>query len=158
MKFHYLTTPLLAPDLVYFLNRDLIDVATRYPPIMFSLIAAAILIPGLLYLVWRMDRPQFLHHVSVPRRHWIRAVGVLAAAFLLVAIDSPAGPFPDVFVKGMWQTMNDKSYVTDFFTSFYQTEIRFHLSQPMRPHYRGRNPTATIRRPARLASAAVPAV
>jgi phosphoglycerol transferase MdoB-like AlkP superfamily enzyme len=124
MKFHYLTSPLLAPDLVYFVNRDLIDVATRYPPIMFSLIAGGILIPGLLYLVWRLDRPQFLRHVSVPRRHWIRTVGVLAAAFLLVAIDSPAGPFPDVFVKGMWQTMNDKSYVTDFFTSFYQTEIK----------------------------------
>ena len=41
MKFHYLTTPLLAPDLVYFVNRDLLEVAMRYPPIMIAIISAA---------------------------------------------------------------------------------------------------------------------
>jgi phosphoglycerol transferase MdoB-like AlkP superfamily enzyme len=122
LKFHYLTAPLLAPDLVYFVNRDLVDVAKRYPPIMFSLIAGAVLIPGLLFVVWYMDRPRILQHVA--HRNGIRAVGALATAVLLVAIDSPAGPFSEVFGKGMWQTMNDKSYVTDFFTSFYQTEIK----------------------------------
>jgi phosphoglycerol transferase MdoB-like AlkP superfamily enzyme len=124
LKFHYLTAPLLAPDLVYMLNRDLLDVATRYPPIMFSLIAGAILIPGLLFLVWRLDRPRFLGHFHGARRHWMRAAGTIVAAMLVIAIDSPPGPFSDVFGKGMWQTMNDQSYVTDFFTSFYQTEIR----------------------------------
>ena len=48
IKFHYLTTPLLAPDLVYFVNRDLLEVATRYPPIMIAIITAVILIPTLL--------------------------------------------------------------------------------------------------------------
>jgi phosphoglycerol transferase MdoB-like AlkP superfamily enzyme len=124
LKFHYLTAPLLAPDLIYFVNRDLIDVATRYRPIMFSLIAAAILIPGLLITVWRLDRPRFLAGVATPQRHWLRIVGALATAFVLVAIAVPPGPFSDVFEKGMWQTMNDKSYITDFFTSFYQTEIK----------------------------------
>ncbi len=28
-----------------------------------------------------------------------------------------------MFDKGMWQAMNDKSYITDFYTSFYQTQI-----------------------------------
>jgi phosphoglycerol transferase MdoB-like AlkP superfamily enzyme len=124
LKFHYLTAPLLAPDLVYFLNRDLLDVATRYPTIMFSLVAGAVLIPGLLIVAWRLDRPRFLAHVATPRRHWLRVGGSVAAAGLLLGVDSPAGPFPDVFAKGMWVTMNDQSYVTDFFTSFYQTEIR----------------------------------
>jgi phosphoglycerol transferase MdoB-like AlkP superfamily enzyme len=124
LKFHYLTAPLLAPDLVYFLNRDLLDVATRYPLIMFALVAGAILIPGLLYLVWRFDRPHFLGHVAPPHRHWLLGAGTLTAAVLVLVIDSPPGPFSDVFEKGMWQTMNDKSYVTDFFTSFYQTEIK----------------------------------
>jgi hypothetical protein len=122
LKFHYLTSPLLAPDLVYFLNRDLLDVATRYPPIMFALVAGAIVIPGLLLLVWRLDRPRFLaggHHGRS-----IRIAGSLAAGVVLVAIASPAGPFSAVFEKGMWQTMNDQSYITDFVTSFYQTEIK----------------------------------
>jgi phosphoglycerol transferase MdoB-like AlkP superfamily enzyme len=124
MKFKYLTAPLLAPDLVYFLNRDLFDVATRYPPIMFALVAGAILIPGLLIAVWLLDRPRFLAGVASPHRRWIRTGGTVAAAALLISIDSPGGPFSDVFGKGMWVTMNDRSYVTDFFTSFYQTEIR----------------------------------
>src|SRR5476649_859205 len=52
LKFHYLTTPLLAPDLVYFLNRDLLEVATHYPSIMLALIGGALLIPGLLIVAW----------------------------------------------------------------------------------------------------------
>ena len=39
IKYHYLATPLLAPDLVYSVNRDLLEIATRYPPILASLIA-----------------------------------------------------------------------------------------------------------------------
>ena len=39
MKFHYLTTPLMAPDLVYFVNRDLFDVALHYPPILIAVVA-----------------------------------------------------------------------------------------------------------------------
>jgi len=124
IKYHYLATPVLAPDLVYSVNRDLLEVATRYPPILAALIAGVILIPGLLVLVWRLDRPVFLSHVTGHHRHRIRALGVCAAIPLLVAIDSPAGPFSAVFEKGMWQTMNDRSYIADFFASFYQTTIR----------------------------------
>ena len=124
LKFHYLTAPLLAPDLVYMVNKDLFDVATRYPPIMFALIAGAILIPGLLILVWRLDRPVILDDRPASRRRAILLPGAVATAVLLVAIDSPAGPFSDVFEKGMWQTMNDRSYIADFFASFYQTTIR----------------------------------
>src|SRR5512142_155847 len=46
IKYHYLATPLLAPDLVYSVNRDLLEVATRYPPVMAAIIAGTILIPG----------------------------------------------------------------------------------------------------------------
>ena len=124
LKFHYLTTPMLAPDLVYFVNRDLIDVATRYPPIMASLIAGAIAIPGLLILSWRLDRPRLFDFRSTLVRRSIQILGVATTLALALAIDSPVGPFSDVFEKGMWQTMNDKSYITDFFASFYQTQIK----------------------------------
>ena len=123
LKFKYLTTPLLAPDLFYFLNRDLLEVATRYPSIMIALIGGAILIPGLLILVWWLDRPRLFATLHPGPRRWLRVVGALAAIALLLTIDSPVGPFADVFGKGMWARMNDKSYLVDFFTSFYQTEI-----------------------------------
>jgi len=124
LKVHYLTTPLLAPDLVYFVNRDLLEVATRYPSIMIAIVGGAILIPGLLILAWRLDRPRLLAGVARAPRHAAQFAGVLVCLALLVAIDSPEGPFGTVFDKGMWQAMNDRSYLVNFFTSFWQTEVR----------------------------------
>ncbi len=123
IKFHYLTTPLMAPDLVYFVNRDLLDVALRYPPILIAIVAAAIVIPTLLVLAWRWDRPRFLAHRTPARRRTARSVGTLATLGMLGIALWPHGPFAAVFEKGMWQAMNDKSFLTDFITSFYQTEV-----------------------------------
>ncbi len=123
LKFRYLTSPLLAPDLLYFLNRDLYAVATRYPSIMMALTAGAILIPGLLILTWVIDRPRLLASKPRRRRLAIQTIGVLACLIAMIIINSPGGPFKKVFAKGMWARMNDRSYIADFFTSFYQTEI-----------------------------------
>jgi len=124
LKFTYLTTPLLAPDLFYFLNRDLLDVATRYPSVMIALVGGAIFIPGLMILAWRLDRPVMFAHVAPAPRRWLQGLGALVAFALLLAIDSPSGPFADVFEKGMWATMNSKNYIVGFFTSFYQMEVK----------------------------------
>ena len=124
LKFHYLTTPLLAPDLVYFVNRDLLEVATRYPSIMIALVGGAILVPGLLAarLVARSAAPA--RSAVTTAAPVLQSSALLRAFALVFVIDSPRGPFDDVFAKGMWQVMNDKNYLVDFFTSFYQTEIR----------------------------------
>ena len=123
LKFHYLTTPLLAPDLVYFLNRDLLEVSTRYPSIMLALIGGGLLIPGLLILAWWLDQPRLFASMHRGPRIFLQLTGALVTIALLLVIDSPAGPFGAVFEKGMWQAMNDKSYLVNFFTSFYQTQI-----------------------------------
>src|SRR5487761_2016527 len=102
LKFQYLTTPLLAPDLIYFLNRDLLDVARRYPSVMLALSGGAVLIPGLLIAVWWLDRPRLFAHLRPAPRRLAQGVGALAAMALLVAVDTPRGPFADVFDKGMW--------------------------------------------------------
>jgi phosphoglycerol transferase MdoB-like AlkP superfamily enzyme len=119
MKFHYLTTPLMAPDLVYFVNRDLFDVALHYPPILVAIVAAVVAIPTLLTLAWRWEPPSPLARIA--RRTRIAAtLAVLAGLGLTLW---PQGPFAAVFEKGMWQAMNDKSFLTDFVTSFYQTQV-----------------------------------
>src|SRR5689334_7812417 len=48
LKFTYLTTPVLAPDLEYFINRDTIGVIARYPFLLGATLTAVILIPLLL--------------------------------------------------------------------------------------------------------------
>ncbi|HEX6833841.1 MAG TPA: sulfatase-like hydrolase/transferase [Rudaea sp.] len=123
LKFHYLTSPLLAPDLFYFVNRDLLDVATRYVPIMAALIIGGLAIPTLIFLAWRLDRPLLFAAQPPLRRRAIQIAGAITMIALILIIDSPAGPFAAVFEKGMWQAMNDKSYIANFFTSFYQTQI-----------------------------------
>ena len=123
LKFHYLTTPLLAPDLVYFVNKDLLDVATRYPSIMIALIGGVILVPSLLGLAWWLDPPRLFVAWKTAYRRAAQLTGATAALALIFVIDSPRGPFDDVFSKGMWALMNDKNYLVDFFTSFYQTQI-----------------------------------
>lgn len=123
LKFQYLTTPLLAPDLIYFLNRDLFDVATRYPSVMVALVAGAILIPGLLIAVWWLDRPRLFARLHKAPRRLLQGVGTLAAIAVLLVVDAPAGPFSGVFDKGMWAMMNDRNYIVDFVASFHQTQI-----------------------------------
>ncbi len=128
VKFAYLTTPLLAPDLVYFVNRDLVEVLLRYPALLALFVGGFILIPALLILAWRSDRPIFLQRFSRNTRSLIRAGGSILGLLLILICASPDGPFADIYGKGMWQTMNDKSYLTDFFISFNQTKIQIPVS------------------------------
>lgn len=123
LKFQYLTTPLLAPDLIYFLNRDLLDVARRYPTVMLALAGGVVLIPSLPIAVWWLDRPRLFSKLQPASRRLLQSVGALAAAIVLLVIDSPAGPFASVFDKGMWAMMNDRNYIVDFVASFHQTQI-----------------------------------
>ena len=123
LKFTYLTTPVLAPDLEYFITLDTLDVIVRYPLLLGVSIAAAILIPLLLIVSFFGERAQLL--VRRPRavRIFVRLLGTAASAALLIACLNPGGPFRAVFNKPMWITINDKSFLTDFFTSFNDTVV-----------------------------------
>jgi hypothetical protein len=123
LKFLYLTTPLLAPDLEYFLNSGTIAVIARYPLLLGISIAAIVLIPLLLVLAFLGERAALLVQHARAVRIGARVLGTLAAACLLVVCLAPNGPFNGVFNKPMWITVNDKSFITDFFTSFNDTVI-----------------------------------
>lgn len=123
LKFVYLTTPVLAPDLEYFVNRETIGVIARYPLLLAVCLAAIVLIPLLLILA-ALDEPATLLR---DRRRLVRGaarlLGTLASAALLLVCLMPGGPFSAVFNKPMWITINDKSFLTDFFTSFNDTVV-----------------------------------
>ncbi len=123
LKFIYLTTPLLAPDLMYFTAQDLWEVLLHYPSLLGIALFLMVLVPASLILSWRIDRPFFLAHLALPVRHSLQALGIITSIALLIVIALPQGPFAAVFDKGMWVTMIDKSYITDFTTSFYETQV-----------------------------------
>lgn len=125
LKFLYLNTPLLAPDLEYFVNRETLELFTHYPPLLASGLAALVLVPLLLVVAWRGDGPTLLRaHASAPR-HAARVLGIAASIALLLACLAAGGPFRALFNKPMWVAINDRSFITDFVTSFNDTVIEW---------------------------------
>ena len=122
LKFMYLTTPLLAPDLQYF-NAGTAEVITHYPLLLGVSLAALVLVPLLLVVSFAGEPPGLLRTHARPLRAAVRVLGSLAAACVLAACLAPRGPFSAVFNKPMWITVNDRSFITDFFTSFNDTVI-----------------------------------
>jgi len=123
LKFIYLQTPVLAPDLEYFVNKDTIGVIARYPVLLGVSLAAVIGIPLLLVVAFAGEQPSLLRTRPRSVRAITRVLGTLAAAAVLVVSLTPTGPFWHVFNKPMWITINDKSFLTDFFTSFNDTVV-----------------------------------
>lgn len=126
-KLEFLLTPVLAPDLKYYINLESLDWLVRYPMLMVSTIAAVVLIPGMLLLAWKWDRVADNWKWNNRRALGLRLMGSLAAILLFAICLSPRGPFSGVFNKPMWATITDRSYMTAFFTSFSDTEV--HIPQ-----------------------------
>jgi phosphoglycerol transferase MdoB-like AlkP superfamily enzyme len=129
LKFLYLTTPLLAPDIEYFVNGETIEVISHYPLLLGASIAAIVLIPLLLVIAFRGERAMLRRPRQRLARGIMRIAGTLAAACLLGVSVAPQGPFHAVFNKPMWITVNDRSFITNFFTSFNDTVI----TEPVAP-------------------------
>ncbi|HET6913923.1 MAG TPA: sulfatase-like hydrolase/transferase [Rhodanobacteraceae bacterium] len=119
LKFKYLATPLLAPDLIYYFNRQILDTLLNYPFLIGAIVLALILVPLILIVAWRGDRQ--------PPRGWrmriIRGTAAAAGIAVLIVSMSPDGPFAAVHAKGMWLAMNDDSFVSDFLISFRSTRV-----------------------------------
>ncbi|HJR14729.1 MAG TPA: LTA synthase family protein [Rhodanobacteraceae bacterium] len=111
LKFRYLSTPLLAPDLVYYFNAEIAETLLRYPFIIGAIVATIVLVPLLLVVLWRGD---------IPLEHKVRggrAIAILVSMALLAVTLYPHGPFAQVYDKGVWEAMIDKSFVSDFIVS-----------------------------------------
>ncbi len=124
LKFEYLLTPVLAPDLRYTLNRDTLELIGRYPILLAVSLLTAALIPLLLLPAWLGESTQGWTRQGRARAATIRITGALASAALFALCLAPQGPFSRVFNKPMWATVTDRSFLTAFFTSFSDTEIR----------------------------------
>ena len=119
LKFRYLATPLLAPDLFYYFNSQTVETLINYPFLSAAIALALILVPLALVVAWRSDAPP----PSSWRRRVARSAGTLAALAALAIAMNINGPFAPVHAKGMWLAMNDDSFVSDFLISFRSTHV-----------------------------------
>jgi hypothetical protein len=123
IKFTYLEVPAIAPDLQYFANADTLALFGRYPPILAAFFALLIFCPALLIWAWRRDPA---------RPGWRRPLGALLSGAALGVSLWPGGPFASLYDKPMWIAVNDESFITDFVTSFHDTQI--HVPRPPAPN------------------------
>ncbi|HEU0276226.1 MAG TPA: sulfatase-like hydrolase/transferase [Rhodanobacteraceae bacterium] len=119
LKFQYLSTPLLAPDLLYYANAEIARTLLRYPFIIAAIVAAAVLVPLILVFLWRAEG----HPPRRPRVRVARLVGAAGAMVALGIVLAPRGPFGQVYAKDAWDAMNDESFITDFIVSIRNTHI-----------------------------------
>ena len=124
LKLEFLLTPVLAPDLEYYINRQSFEWLGRYPVLLAFTLAVVILIPLLLVPAWRWESVPARFRLDRWRAALLRGLGMLAASIVLAVSLSPSGPFYGVFNKPMWATITDRSYLTAFFTSFSDTEVK----------------------------------
>ena len=117
IKFRYLSTPLLAPDLRYYFNAEIGETLLRYPFILAAIAAVLIGVPLLLVGLWRSESA-----AARSRRVRVSRIAGLAFAVATIAVVmDPSGPFFAVHHRGMWRAMNDRSFITDFLVSIGNT-------------------------------------
>ena len=129
-KLEFLLTPVLAPDLEYYINTQSLEWLGRYPVLLAFVVVTLLLVPLLLIPAWRWDPVPPAWQLRHGRARLIRAVGVLGAVAVLSACLSPRGPFSGAFNKPMWATITDRSYLTAFLASFSDTEVRIPTTPP----------------------------
>lgn len=119
LKFEYLATPLLAPDLIYYFNWQILETLLNYPLLMGAIVLALVCTPLFLIVAWRADRKP----AAIWAERAARAMGVVVGLAALAICMNPNGPFAAVHAKGMWLAMNDDSFVSDFLISFRNTRV-----------------------------------
>lgn len=157
LKFQYLEVPAIAPDLYYFFSLDTVKVIASYPLLAAASLSALAGIPLLLWLAWRAETPPDFTHRPPAHRRWARRSGIAIALLVLATSLTPRGVFGEIYGKPMWQAVNDRSFITNFVISFYDTQIQIpHSDVALLPSLHWTATTAAVAVPALPAAAASP--
>jgi hypothetical protein len=119
MKSRYLQSPLLPADFVYFVRDSLLETLEHYPHQYGLLIALGIVVPSLLWLIWRLD----IRFLSRVHRQWLhaslRVAGTATSTLTLLWCLQPAGPFAPVYSADPWHALENNAPLTGFFVAIH---------------------------------------
>ena len=124
LKIKYLEESLMPSDFIYYAGTSLLDTLRHYPHLYLLSIGICVVVPPLLWLVWRWDL-----HLFVGRR-WLSALGlrmggILLSVLVFLICMLPNGPFAQVHNRGVWEKLSDDAQLTNFFINF--DDARVHL-------------------------------
>jgi phosphoglycerol transferase MdoB-like AlkP superfamily enzyme len=123
LKLRYLQESLMPSDFIYFAGTSLVSTLRHYPHLYALGIGVLLLVPPLLWLVWRWSGRLFSG-----LRRWPAAgvrmggVALLLLAFWLCML--PAGPFARVHDRNVWEKLSDDAQLTNFFVNINDAALR----------------------------------
>ena len=117
VKLRYLESPLMVSDFAYFVRGSLVETLGQYPHLWRAAIYAIVIVPLLLWLVWRQDRPILARIRQPALRFGLRGAGVAACVALAVLCLRPGGVFAAVYRTDLWSKLSDNAHLTDFFVT-----------------------------------------
>ena len=124
LKLQYLEESLMPSDFIYYAGTSLLDTLRHYPHLYALGIGVCVLVPPLLWLIWRWD-----WRVLAGLRSWtgviVRVGGIALCALVFWVCMLPNGPFATVHQRGVWEKLSDDAQLTNFFVNF--DDARVHL-------------------------------
>ena len=122
LKLQYLEESLMPSDFIYYAGTSLLDTLRHYPHLYALGIGICLLVPPLLWLIWRWD-----WRVHAGLRSWfgfgLRAGGIALCALAFWVCMLPNGPFAYVHDRGVWEKLSDDAQLTNFFVNFDDAKV-----------------------------------
>lgn len=123
MKLRYLDSQLMPSDFIYYIRSSLVDTLRHYPHLYSLGIGLCVLMPPLIYLVWRWDwRVLGGLHPRVATGVRIGGIALSALAFWLCML--PTGLFAQVHSRNVWEKLSDDAQLTNFFVNFRDSDVQ----------------------------------
>ena len=122
LKQRYLESQLMPSDFIYYASTSLVDTLRHYPHLYALGIGICVVVPPLLYLVWRWD-----WCVLGGLQRWsargVRVGGIVLGVFAFWLCMLPSGPFAQVHTRNVWEKLSDDAQLTNFFVNFRDSAV-----------------------------------
>lgn len=123
LKLRYLDSQLMPADFIYYVRTSLFDTLRHYPHLYSAGIALCLLLPPVLYLVWRWDW-RMLATLSASRSLMVRAGGIVLCVLGFWLCMLPSGPFARAHSRNAWEKMSDDAQLTNFFVNLRDADVQ----------------------------------
>ena len=122
LKQRYLESQLMPADFIYYARTSLVDTLRHYPHLYLLGIGIGVVVPPMLYLVWRWDW-RMLAGLRSGQALAVRIAGVALGVFAFWLCMLPSGPFAPVHARNVWEKLSDDAYLSNFFISFRDSAV-----------------------------------
>ena len=123
LKLRYLDAQLMPSDFIYYVRTSLVDTLQHYPHLYTLGIGLCVIVPPLLYLVWRWDW-RVLGGLRPGVATGVRLGGMALSALAFWLCMLPTGVFAQVHSRNVWQKLSDDAQLTNFFVNFRDSDVQ----------------------------------